>query len=313
VTIPSTLGGKPVKQIGGDVGWPPAFAVAEFPNTNVTSVTISDGIAIIGAGAFWGSKALTNVSIPNSITNIEGDAFNECSALRRVIIPNSVLSVGSMAFFVCSSLTDVSIGNSVKSIGYQAFGHTGLTNVTIPSSVLKMDSDCFYNTPMQVINLPPHLLGSVGSIGLPGPLATSLLVKGVADQIIAALPSNYGIATKADLSSAASNAVAQVLANPSSYNLFTLAQNEARYNEGITAGTSLVTANPASYNLYTSDSIMDLRMNGLMVQKQGSNAVVSFQPQTTTDLTQPFTNNGTPITNTVPMPGNKGFLRIQAR
>ena len=81
-----------------------------------------------------------------------------------------------------------------------------------------------------------------------------------------------------------------------------------------TAGTSLVTANPAGYNLYTSDSIMDLRMGGAMVQKQGNNAVVTFQTQTTTDLaTQPFTNNGVPITNAVPMPGNKGFLRIQAK
>jgi hypothetical protein len=58
---------------------------------------------------------------------------------------------------------------------------------------------------------------------------------------------------------------------------------------------------------------MDLHMGGLMVQKQGGNAVVTFQPQTTADLTQPFTNNGTPITNTIPMPGNKGFIRVQAR
>jgi hypothetical protein len=50
-----------------------------------------------------------------------------------------------------------------------------------------------------------------------------------------------------------------------------------------------------------------------MVQRQGSSAVVTFQPQTTTDLNLPFTNNGTPITNTIPMPGNKGFIRINAK
>jgi hypothetical protein len=57
---------------------------------------------------------------------------------------------------------------------------------------------------------------------------------------------------------------------------------------------------------------MDLRMGGLMIQKQGSNATINFQPQTTTDLALPFTNNGTPITNQIPMPGNKGFIRIRA-
>ena len=51
-----------------------------------------------------------------------------------------------------------------------------------------------------------------------------------------------------------------------------------------------------------------------MIQKQGTDATVIFQPQTTTDLAaQPFTNNGTLVTNTIPMPGNKGFLRINAK
>jgi hypothetical protein len=49
-----------------------------------------------------------------------------------------------------------------------------------------------------------------------------------------------------------------------------------------------------------------------MVQKQGSNAVVVFQSQTTMDLSQPFTNNGVAVTNHIPMPSNKGFIRIQA-
>jgi hypothetical protein len=59
---------------------------------------------------------------------------------------------------------------------------------------------------------------------------------------------------------------------------------------------------------------MDLRMDGIMVRKESNNATVVFQPQSTTNLSvQPFTNNGTPITNTFEMPGNKGFMRIQAK
>jgi len=100
---------------------------------------------------------------------------------------------------------------------------------------------------------------------------------------------------------------------PNDYGLYSSAQYQANYSDGVTAGTALVTANPASYNLYTSNSIMDLRMGGMMVQRQGTNATIVFQPQITTNLTQPFTNHGTPITNTIAMPGDKGFLRIQAR
>lgn len=106
-----------------------------------------------------------------------------------------------------------------------------------------------------------------------------------------------------------SNGVSSVISNPAVFNLFT----EAEFNSNRTAGQSDVMNSPTSYGLYTSNSIMDLRMGGLMIQRQGTNAVVSFQPQTTTDLTQPFTNNGTPITNTIPMPGNKGFIRINAK
>jgi choloylglycine hydrolase len=92
--------------------------------------------------------------------------------------------------------------------------------------------------------------------------------------------------------------------------LFTLSQ----FNGNRTAGQQDVIASPMAFGLYDSNSIMDLRMGGLMIQKQGTDGTVVFQTQTTTDLaTQPFTNNGTPITNTVPMPGNKGFLRIQAK
>jgi hypothetical protein len=64
--------------------------------------------------------------------------------------------------------------------------------------------------------------------------------------------------------------------------------------------------------LYTSNSIIDLKLGSLMLQKQGSNAVITLQPQTTTDLTQPFTNNGPPITNQILMPGDKSFIRIKA-
>lgn len=115
------------------------------------------------------------------------------------------------------------------------------------------------------------------------------------------------------IADATAQAVSQVQANPNAHNVYSADQYAANYNNGVVTGTALVTANPSSYNLYDSNSIMDLRMNGLMVQKNGSNAVVSFQPQTTTDLTQPFTNNGTPIISTIPMPGNKGFIRINAK
>jgi hypothetical protein len=235
------------------------------------------------------------------VTSIESEAFSGALDLTSVNIPDTVTSIGDRAFEGVEGLTNATIGNGLKRIGVDAFAScVNLTTVKIP-----------YFTTVGFSAFNPETTDVILNYTL---LAQDdEFVSALANKIVASLPNNYGLATKDDLATFVSNAVTQIQADPSSYNLFTLAQNEARYNEGITAGTSLVTANPASYSLYTSDSIMDLRMNGLMVQKQGGNAVVTFQPQTTADLTQPFTNNGTPITNQVPMPGNKGFLRIQAK
>jgi hypothetical protein len=99
-----------------------------------------------------------------------------------------------------------------------------------------------------------------------------------------------------------------VTANPTAFGLVSVAD----YNASRDLGRADVTSNPMSYGLYTSNSIMDLRMGGLMLQKQGTNTVVTFQTQTTTNLTQTFTNNGPPITNHILMPGDKGFIRIRA-
>jgi sulfatase modifying factor 1 len=107
---------------------------------------------------------------------------------------------------------------------------------------------------------------------------------------------------------------ADVISNPAGFDLFTADQYHARYSNGLSVGIGIVISNPTNYGLYDSQSIMDLRMGGAMMQKEGDTATVVFQPQTTTDIANhPFTNNGTPVTNVIPMPGNKGFLRIQAK
>ena len=129
-------------------------------------------------------------------------------------------------------------------------------------------------------------------------------------QFLVSTPWVMGHYSQANYNDNRTNGQTDVRTNPSAFNLFT----QSQFDSNRTAGQNDVISNPMVYGLYKSDSIMDLRMNGLMIQKQGNNATLVFQTQTTADLaTQPFTNNGTPITNTVPMPSNKGFLRIQAR
>ncbi len=77
VTIPSTLGGKPVTSIG--------------------------------AYALYICNGLTSVTIPDSVTSIGDWAFAGCSGITSVTMPDSVTSIGAYAFFVCSGITSVTI------------------------------------------------------------------------------------------------------------------------------------------------------------------------------------------------------------
>lgn len=92
--------------------------------TEITSITIEDGVEEILCNAFQGNSGLinlTSVTMADSITRIEGTAF-----------------------YGCPKLESVQLSNNLEYIGSQAFSNTGLKSITIPASVKTMDSQTFY-------------------------------------------------------------------------------------------------------------------------------------------------------------------------
>jgi len=154
ITIPSQIDGYKVKYIDYST-----FA----NNTNLTSVTISDGIAYIEGYAFKGCTNLTSITLPNSVNRIGREAFSGCTSLTSVIIPNSVTDLGDGVFEGCTNLTSVTISNSAARIGRFLFrGCTNLTSVTIPNGVTSIESSAFSGcTSLPSITIP----SSVTSIG----------------------------------------------------------------------------------------------------------------------------------------------------
>ncbi|MBP5510542.1 MAG: leucine-rich repeat domain-containing protein, partial [Kiritimatiellae bacterium] len=76
LTIPSSLGGKPVTSIG---------KYAFDGCSGLTSVVIGSSVTSIGDGAFWGCDRLTSVTIPDSVTSIGVSAFSGCTGLTEVV------------------------------------------------------------------------------------------------------------------------------------------------------------------------------------------------------------------------------------
>ena len=140
VTVPSQLGGYPVRKVGN--GYPSIFA----SNSNsVTSIIVPNSVTSIGDYAFYGCLSLNSVTIPNSVTNIGAYAFasesigigiNGTMQLSSIAIPDSVTNIGEKAFFGCTKLANVTIGNGVTSIEAGAFnGCSSLTSMTLPNSL----------------------------------------------------------------------------------------------------------------------------------------------------------------------------------
>ena len=135
LTIPATIEGNPVTSIG----------IQAFDGcTNLTSITIPDGVSSIGAGAFSGCTSLTSITIPDGVTSIGGRAFWQCTNLTSITIPDGVNSIGDFAFRGCSNLTSITIPDGVTSIETRAFYNCeGLTAVTFLGNAPKAGGKVF--------------------------------------------------------------------------------------------------------------------------------------------------------------------------
>lgn len=251
------------------------------------------------------------------------------TSVTSVALPDSVTDLGWYAFQECSGLTNISLGNGLTSIGWAAFVgvSTNLVSLTVPITanfmgwhtpdLLRVDVDA-----APLATSTKFVSALIANESFIDAVATNArFINLLAQKIISSDPDNYGIATKGDIQAVISNSltyenmgliISNTLGHPDAGLVIS---NFVTNHIGVIVSNTIaqVQAAPGIYNLYTSDSIMDLKMGGMMIQKEGASATISIQPQTTTDLvTQPFTNNGSAISHTIPMPGNKMFMRFQA-
>lgn len=115
----------------------------------------------IGSYAFGKNTTLTSVSIPETVTELEYYAFKGCTSLTAVTIPSGLTSAGSLsngAFSGCSALTTVQFGSGLASIPGALFEGTGLKTVTLPESITSIGPWAFANcTKLEQIHFPAGL------------------------------------------------------------------------------------------------------------------------------------------------------------
>lgn len=119
VTIPDTVEGFPVKEIG-------FYAFEAQP---ITSVAIPESVAVIGEGAFIDCASLGSIRLPSALKTIEMGAFAGCSALTEMTIPAGVKEIKRGAFAGCGSMKSLVIESS--ELGYGEWGIEDLPDLTV--------------------------------------------------------------------------------------------------------------------------------------------------------------------------------------
>ncbi len=152
LTIPETMDGFPVKEIGS----------AAFRNQRgLIHVTIPDSVTTIGFMAFGNCSGLTNLTIPKGVDSIEIDAFAGCKALVTISVDAANPAYSSVDGVLFSKdqtelilypeargVSSYVIPDGVISIRQMAFDScAGLAEVTFPKSVTSMEAPAFYACP----------------------------------------------------------------------------------------------------------------------------------------------------------------------
>lgn len=140
LTVPAKLDGSPVTEIAAD-----AFA----EQTNLTSVTLPDGLKKIADDAFFNCTSLKTITLPDSVTSLTGAAFSGCTQeITLTLDGNSHYTVDNGALCADSGKTLVAylggadtfaVPDTVTEIAASAIVNPDTKVVSLPASVTRLD------------------------------------------------------------------------------------------------------------------------------------------------------------------------------
>lgn len=157
ISIPDTIDGKPVTAIGQNFSMLKPITSVRMPDTVhsigdlafdqcwvLESVQLSVGLLSIGDHAFRGCACLKSIELPESLTIIGHGAFDSCTALKEISIPKNVVTIDTEAFYLCvPERITFAEGSRLETIGYCAFAGAKITELTLPSTVRRLEGSAF--------------------------------------------------------------------------------------------------------------------------------------------------------------------------
>ncbi|MGB4414651.1 MAG: leucine-rich repeat domain-containing protein [Paludibacter sp.] len=163
----------PVKKIGNN---------SMRNNNNLISITLPEGLEIIGNSslaqcealpsivlpstvnsiedwAFYGDFALASINIPNGVTTMTEHTYQQCKSLTSIQLPPSVTSIKVCAFQDCAKLASINLENITEIVAWSLYG-TALSSANI-SNVLSI-GDCAFAKIPTLTNVELNNVGEIG-------------------------------------------------------------------------------------------------------------------------------------------------------
>lgn len=146
----------------------PDYGMGKAPwsalSDTIKTVTVADGIDVVGKNAFGGLTALTSVTFAESVRLISDSAFYGCTALTEVNLPSNLRRIGSGAFYGCASLGSIAIPDTVTMVGGGAFMNCSrLLSVILSASMTTLEQWTFSGCErLMTVELP----ASITSVGV---------------------------------------------------------------------------------------------------------------------------------------------------
>lgn len=122
-----------------------AIASYAFQNcTEVTSLSIEEGIKSIYDFSFSGCTALASVKLPESLTLLGNWCFTGCSSLTEITIPENCLKLYKYTFQNCTNLKKCKLPSKITTIPTYFFQNcTSLESIELPDGITVISNGCF--------------------------------------------------------------------------------------------------------------------------------------------------------------------------
>ena len=124
--------GKGLKSIGNE-----AFCDA----SSLTEISIPGSVETMGKSIFYGCENMVKCTFEDGVSAVAAETFTNCYKLKEVILPESIVSIGNEAFWSCEALKELVIPSKVALCGESAFYSSGITKLSIKSTLLQPNAE----------------------------------------------------------------------------------------------------------------------------------------------------------------------------